>query len=107
VVTSKWVFKHKFRPDGCFEKYKAHWVVHGFTQRAGVDFDETFALVIKPATIQIVLTIVANKAWPVNQLDVSNAFLHSRPRERIYCQQPMRFIDPHQPNDVCLLSKSL
>jgi hypothetical protein len=25
------VFKHKFWPDGSFNKYKEKWVVHGFT----------------------------------------------------------------------------
>jgi hypothetical protein len=25
------VFKHKFWPDRSFNKYKAKWVVHGFT----------------------------------------------------------------------------
>jgi hypothetical protein len=33
VVTGKWVFTHKFRADGIFDRYKAHWVLQGFTQR--------------------------------------------------------------------------
>jgi hypothetical protein len=86
VVNDKWVFKHELHPDGSFEKYKARWVVRGFTQRASADFSETFAPVIKPVTIQTVLTIAANKVWPVNQLDVSNAFLNDHLRERVYCQ---------------------
>jgi hypothetical protein len=32
--------------------------------------------VIKPGTMRTVLTIAANKQWPVNQLDISNTFLH-------------------------------
>ena len=50
IVTDKWVFRHKLKPDGTLERYKARWVVHGFTQRAGVDFGETFTPVVKPAT---------------------------------------------------------
>jgi hypothetical protein len=38
VVIGKWVFKHKLNPDGSLERYKAMWVVRGFTQHAGVDF---------------------------------------------------------------------
>lgn len=57
IVTGKWVYKHKFRPDDSLEWYKARWVLCGFTQRPGVDFGETFSLVVKPATIQAVLTI--------------------------------------------------
>jgi hypothetical protein len=56
IVTGKWVYHHKFRPDGSLERYKARWVLRGFTQRSGIDFDETFSPVAKPATISIVLT---------------------------------------------------
>jgi hypothetical protein len=86
VVNDKWVFKHELHPDGIFKKYKARWVVRGFTQRASVDFSETFTPVIKTVTIRTILTIAANKVWPVNQLDVSNAFLNDHLRERVYCQ---------------------
>jgi hypothetical protein len=43
VVTSKWVFTHKLRADGTFDHYKTCWVIQGFTQRPGVDYDETFS----------------------------------------------------------------
>nr|XP_040251898.1 uncharacterized mitochondrial protein AtMg00810-like [Aegilops tauschii subsp. strangulata] len=42
IITGKWVFPHKTRPDGSLERYKARWVVHGFRQHAGVDFTDTF-----------------------------------------------------------------
>jgi hypothetical protein len=51
IVTSKWVFKHKFTADGSLERYKARWVLRGFTQRSGIDFFETFSSVDKPATV--------------------------------------------------------
>jgi uncharacterized membrane protein (DUF441 family) len=56
--------------------YKACWVLRGFTQRPGVDYDETFSPVIKPAIARTVLTLVVFRGWPVHQLDVKNAFLH-------------------------------
>jgi hypothetical protein len=31
VVSGKWIFKHKFNADGTLERYKAHWVLRGFT----------------------------------------------------------------------------
>ena len=31
VVTGKWIFKHKFKTDGSFERYKARLVLRGFT----------------------------------------------------------------------------
>jgi hypothetical protein len=33
IVTDKWVFTHKFHADGAFDRYKACWVIRGFTQR--------------------------------------------------------------------------
>ncbi|GJV21312.1 ribonuclease H-like domain-containing protein [Tanacetum coccineum] len=41
-----------------------------------VDFDETFSLVVKPATIRTVLSLVVSRQWPIHQLDVKNAFLN-------------------------------
>jgi hypothetical protein len=50
MVTSKWFFKHKFHVDGSLERYryKACWVLRGFTQRQ--------IMVVKPAAIHIVLS---------------------------------------------------
>ncbi|XP_066364959.1 uncharacterized mitochondrial protein AtMg00810-like [Miscanthus floridulus] len=107
IVSGKWVFRHKLNPNGSLECYKARWVVRGFTQRAGIDFSETFSPVIKPTTIRTVLTIVASNQWPTKQLDVSNAFLHGHLNEQVLCQQPMGFVDVDRPDVVCLLDKSL
>lgn len=84
IVIGKWLFRHKFRADGTLERYKARWVVRGFSQRPGVDFDETFSPVVKSATIRVVLTIVAARDWPVHQMDVNNAFLQGFLTERVY-----------------------
>jgi hypothetical protein len=81
--------------------------VHGFTQRASVDFGETFTPVMEPATIRTVLTIAGSRKWATKQLDVSNAFLHGHLKEHVLCQQPTGFVDAARPDAVCLLDKSL
>jgi len=58
VVTGKWVFKHKFKSEGSLERYKARWVLRGFTQRPGIDFDETFSPVVKPAIVRTVYLLL-------------------------------------------------
>jgi hypothetical protein len=107
VVTGKWIFKHKFRSDGSLERYKAQWVLRGFTQRPEVDFAETFSPVVKPVTIRTVLTVALSLDWPVHQLDVKNAFLHGTLDETVYCAQPSGFVDTARPDFVCRLNKSL
>lgn len=79
----------------------------GFSQHAGVDFDETFSPVVKPATIRTVFSIATSRHWPIHQLDVKNAFLHGILHETIYCQQSVGFVDPSFPDHVCLLNKSM
>jgi len=66
VVTGKWIFKHKLQADGSLERYKARWVLRGFTQRPGVDFDETFSPVVKPATVRTVLSLALSRRCPIH-----------------------------------------
>jgi len=106
-VTGKWIFKHKFHSDGSLARHKARWVVRGFSQQHGIDYDETFSPVVKPVTIRVVLSIAASYSWPIHQLDVKNAFLHGHLEETVYYQQPPGFVDPANPDHVCLLQRSL
>ncbi|GJX82965.1 ribonuclease H-like domain-containing protein, partial [Tanacetum coccineum] len=75
MVRSMWLFKHKFHADRTLSRYKACLVANGSSQQLGVDFDETFSLVFKPATIRTVLSLDVSRKWPIHQLDVKNAFL--------------------------------
>jgi hypothetical protein len=107
LVTGKWIYRHKFLVDGSLDRYKARWVLQGFTQRPGIDYDETFSPVVKPATVRVVLTLALSRSWPIHELDVKNAFLHGTLNEIVYSEQPSGFVDPSRPNYVCLLNKSL
>jgi len=101
------IFRHKKIFDGSFERYKARLVDDGRSQVAGVDCDETFIPLVKPATIRTVLTIALSRFWPIHQLDVQNAFLHGDLHETVYMHQPLGFRDLHHPDYVCHLKKSL
>ncbi|GJW97771.1 ribonuclease H-like domain-containing protein [Tanacetum coccineum] len=76
MVRSMWLFKHKFHADGTLSRYKARLVANGSSQQLGVDFDEMFSPVAKPAIVRTVLSLVMSHKWPIHQLNVKNAFLN-------------------------------
>ncbi|GJY80619.1 ribonuclease H-like domain-containing protein [Tanacetum coccineum] len=78
--------------------YKARLVANGRNQQHGIDCDETFSSVVKPATIRTVLSLVVSRDWPIHQLDVKNAFLHGHLSETVYMHQPPGFVDPAHPD---------
>lgn len=53
----KWVFKKKYHADGSIERWKARCTAKGFTQRAGIDYKETFAPTPRPETGTILLAL--------------------------------------------------
>ena len=87
LVTGKWIYRHKLLADGSLDRYKARWVLWGFTQRPCIDYDETFSPMVKPATIRVVLSLALSQHWPIHQFDVKNAFLHGTLTEdSLLCQ---------------------
>jgi hypothetical protein len=107
LIGCKWVFRVKRNADGTIDRFKARLVAKGFNQRPGLDYKETFSQVVKPATIQSVLTIAVTQGWQLRQLDVNNAFLHGMLNEDVYMVQPPGFKDDTNPQHVCRLNKAI
>ena len=85
TVGYKWVFTTKYMLDGTLKRYKARLVAKGFTQTYGIDYLETFAPLAKLNTVRILLSLAITLDWPLQQLDIKNAFLNGDLKKKFIC----------------------
>jgi hypothetical protein len=90
VIGTKWVFRNKLNEDGQVTRNKARLVCKGYAQIEGIDFEETYAPVVK-----------------VYQMDVKSAFLNGELEEEVYIEQPEGFQLSENMDYVCKLKKAL
>jgi len=83
ILPGRWVLSYKFGPIGEINRYKARWVVKGFHQIEGIDFNETFSSTLKATSWRLLLALVAKHGLVIECLDVVAAFLESLVREEI------------------------
>jgi hypothetical protein len=105
VLTGRWVFKRKLGPNGEVARHKARFVVRGFSQIYGLDFDETYASVVKSASYRILFALQARYGWKCHQMDIKTAFLNGDLKHEIFVEPPEGY--PEASNRVLKLCKSL
>jgi hypothetical protein len=103
LVKCRWIFKVKPAPP----RYKSRLVAKGFSQRPGIDFDETYAAVVSHDTLRALFSVIASQDMEMHQSDVRNAFLQPCLEEEIDMDQPEGFILPGKEKYVCKLKKNL
>ncbi len=105
VLRGKWVYKIKRKVDNTIARFKARWVVKGYEQLYGIDYDQTFAGVAKTQTCKILLALAAMLDLEIEQMDAITAFLHGETKDVIYVELP----DGYQGDDdhVGLLLRAL
>ena len=87
-VSSKWVYTIKRDENGVLLRYKSRLVARGFTQRLGIDYDRTFAPVMKQSLLRCVLAEACHEDWDIQQVDIKTAFLYGELNETIYLKLP-------------------
>lgn len=109
VLPNRWVYsiisgaKSLDAPDIDLEK--ARLVARGDLQRAGEDYRETYAPVVKLVSLRILLTWTKLRGLHLKHWDVVSAFLHGDIDVEIYMRQPEGFDDGS--GRVCKLKKAL
>ena len=64
----------------------------GFTQREGIDYNETFSLVSCKDSFIIIMALVAHYDLELHQMDVKMTFLNGDLEENVYMAQPKSLV---------------
>ena len=88
LISSKWVFKKKYRPSGLIDKYKARLVARGFTQKHGIDYEETFAPTLRYESLRLLFSLCIKHGLRCWLLDVITAYLNGDLDKDIYMSMP-------------------
>jgi hypothetical protein len=110
VLRGKLVFKTKRDKNGKILKYKVRWVVRGFEQQYGTDYDQTYAGVCKSAVWKLAIALAANHDLEIEQMDAVTAFLNSEVDGDVYVELPPEWEENGQTfskDECCKLLKAL
>jgi hypothetical protein len=91
TVSLKWVYKIKYLPIGQVKRYKSRLVAQGYTQRAGIDYMETFSPTVRMESLRTIIAVSTQQDYDIKQLDVQTAYLNSELKEKVYCTAPDGF----------------
>ena len=106
-IGCKWLFKYNLKSNGSIEIFKERLVAKGYTQKEGIDFEDTFALVAKLNKSRVLVALVTTHKWKIYQLDVKYAFLNGDLKEEVYLVHPEGFVQKGQEHLVCKLKKAI
>ncbi|GJX66855.1 retrovirus-related pol polyprotein from transposon TNT 1-94 [Tanacetum coccineum] len=107
IIALNWIYKVKLDEYGDVLKNKASLVTKGYRQEEGIDFEESFAPVVRIEAIRIFIANAASKNMTIYQMDVKTIFLNGELKEEVYVSQPEGFVDPDHPSHVYRLKKAL
>ena len=97
----------KHAADGSIEKYKARFVARGFSQKEGIDYEETFAPVARYTSIKTIMALASMMKWDLHQMDIKATFLNGVIEEEVYIEQPQGFEVEDKVTHVCKLKKDM
>src|ERR1700722_3542848 len=78
--------------DESIENHKARFVACGFSQKEGIDYEETFSLVARYTSIRTIISLATKMKWKLHKMDVKTTFLNGViEEEEVYIEQPQGF----------------
>nr|GFB35707.1 retrovirus-related Pol polyprotein from transposon TNT 1-94 [Tanacetum cinerariifolium] len=99
--------KNKRDEENTVIQNKSRLVAKGYTQKEGVDFEESFAPVARLEAVRLFIAYAAHKSFTIYQMDVKTVFRYGPLKEEVYVDQPNGFVDPYHYDKVYRLKKAL
>ena len=82
-------------------------MARGFSQKEGIDYEETFAPAARYTSIRAIMALVSMMKWDLHQMDVKISFLNGVIEEEVYIEQRQGFEVEDRRTHVCKLKKEL
>ena len=105
ITKSKWVYKVKLNRDGSIERFKSRFVVCGYSQVKGVDFEHSFSATMRATSLRTLIALSAGERLKLEHFDVTSAFTQSDIDFDVYIDPPLGY--PQYEGKVLKLRKSL
>jgi hypothetical protein len=77
ILSGKWIYKIKRGVHHNIECFKARWVVRGFEQVRGQDYNQTFASTVRMTVVRWLLAYCCMNGRELRQIDFITAFLNA------------------------------
>jgi hypothetical protein len=107
MVTSKWIYKIKNATDGSIDKYKVRFLARGFSQKQGVDYEETFTPISRYTSIKTIISLASVMGCILHHMDVKSAFLNRVIEEEFFIEKTQCFVIHWKESHVFILKKAL
>ncbi len=91
-IGHKLIFTRKLDSQGRVLRYKVRLVAQGFTQRPGIDYDQTYSLVMDTVSFRYLLALAVQFSLKIYLLDVVTAYLHGNLDTKLYLTPPPGFL---------------
>ena len=72
----RWVFVRKRNENNEIVRYKARLVTQGFSQRLGIDYEETYSPLMDAITFRYLISLVVPKGLDMRLMDVVTTYLY-------------------------------
>ena len=95
----------KLNLDGSLARLKVRLVIKGYSQVDNMNYQDTFSPDVKLTSVRILIFLVVTCHWPLQQLNIKNAFLNTILDEEVHIEQLPDFV-ARGSRKVCML-KSL